>query len=619
MRFDFGLIQTMGWRWCARRAAYAAMCRMGRLEQSMPLKPWPRIAGRALRKALPVLHAEPGNDSCATVLSEADGILQGNYRFFFRRPIQCGFPPDWFRNPCAPPKIAAYEFGIHWSRLDEYSDGDIKGIWELGRFGFTFPLIRAYHLTGETKYLDGFWTLAQDFFEHNPPNSGPHWKCGQEVALRLIAWTFAWLAAPAGHTKVRENLFARLVEFSGERIAGNIRYALAQENNHGISEAAGLWTAGILLGENRWMERGRSLLNRQVAELVYADGGFSQHSVNYQRLMLDVCLWCIRFGRDTDHPFGPEFLNRIRVAGEYLQSLLDPATGRVPNYGNNDGGLVLPLTPCDFLDYRPVVQAVAVMTQGHRVLPPGAWDAEWQWLAGRKTDHQAAGLNLRNRFVQSGLAIWHTGRGRLVFRCPQRFRHRPAHCDGLHVDLWLDGVNVLRDGGTYSYNCDEPWQSYFKSVAAHNTIQFDDHDQMPSHGRFLLGQWIECRVSEDEDGNGVSAEYRDAHHCQHKRCVERNETGWRITDELSGYSSKAVLRWRLTPEWDWAQTSQGCCSEAFELAVISDRVVERRIVTGWESLYYQELKEIPVLEVEVAPGASKLVSYLLTRKPVPCN
>ena len=36
-----------------------------------------------------------------------------------------------------------------------------------------------------------------------------------------------------------------------------------------------------------------------------------------------------------------------------------------------------------------------------------------------------------------------------------RFRYRPGHADALHLDLWLGDRNILRDGGTYSYNADE--------------------------------------------------------------------------------------------------------------------------------------------------------------------
>ena len=37
----------------------------------------------------------------------------------------------------------------------------------------------------------------------------------------------------------------------------------------------------------------------------------------------------------------------------------------------------------------------------------------------------------------------------LYFRLPV-YRFRPAHADPLHFDLWHQGVNLLRDGGSYA-------------------------------------------------------------------------------------------------------------------------------------------------------------------------
>lgn len=42
-----------------------------------------------------------------------------------------------------------------------------------------------------------------------------------------------------------------------------------------------------------------------------------------------------------------------------------------------------------------------------------------------------------------------------------RFRFRPSQADALHLDLWLEGRNLLRDAGTYSYNTESAWLSYF--------------------------------------------------------------------------------------------------------------------------------------------------------------
>ena len=60
----------------------------------------------------------------------------------------------------------------------------------------------------------------------------------------------------------------------------------------------------------------------------------------------------------------------------------------------------------------------------------------------------------------------------------------------MHVDLWLGGTNVLRDGGSYSYNISNEITKYYNGVSSHNSIQFDDRDQMPVLGRFLFGSWL---------------------------------------------------------------------------------------------------------------------------------
>ena len=50
-------------------------------------------------------------------------------------------------------------------------------------------------------------------------------------------------------------------------------------------------------------------------------------------------------------------------------------------------------------------------------------------------------------------------------RC-HRYRDRVGHVDPLHVDLWAEGINLLRDCGSYAYFApDEPdLEYYFKSI-----------------------------------------------------------------------------------------------------------------------------------------------------------
>lgn len=636
--------RCLGTRWICFRAAYALRQRSGWDARRQPVVPWdaeplaaalrdgslaslaayqayrqqsaPRFlfapAGLAEgRSHFLGWDAESEGPRCA-----AERISRGEFPFFGHTWIQCGRPPDWHRNPCTGQRLPAEG---HWSRLDEFGSGDIKLVWELSRFGWVFPLARAYARTGDEPLAECFWQLVEDWRAHNPPRAGVHWKCGQEASFRAMACCFGLhcFASAAASSPERVARLAQMLAVTGRRIAGNLSYALSQSNNHGISEAAGLWTLGLLFPEltsaAAWRESGRAALERQARELIYDDGGFSQHSLNYHRVMLEDYLWSLQLGRANGEEFSVELVRRVGRAGTFLARLLDPETGRVPNWGSNDGAHVLPLSNCGYLDYRPVVQATARATTGRPSLPPGPWD-ELSWWLGAAVSPPAAMAELtpevRQDFPDSGLTVLHEGRNRAVLRTVRRFRHRPAQCDLLHLDLWLGPENVLRDAGSYSYNAPNGTNDSFKSVAAHNTIQFDGHEQMPVLGRFLYGRWARGEVTlPPGDPAIVRAAYSDWQGCRHERTVLLSAKSCLVTDRISGFQRQAVLRWHLCPMAGWELSGTTCASPLATLRVTAPTGLNGiRVVEGWESLYYNVKTPLPVLEVFLAPTCREVTS-----------
>ena len=128
------------------------------------------------------------------------------------------------------------------------------------------------------------------------------------------------------------------------------------------------------------------------------------------------------------------------------------ADGRLPNHGHNDGSLSRPLSVCDFSDFRPVLQCLAVALRGERLYPPGPWDEESAWLLGPS----ALDAPLRpptRRSVSFGATGYHVLRraeGLCALRCGD-VPDRHGQIDMLHLDLWWRGHEVLCDGGTYLY------------------------------------------------------------------------------------------------------------------------------------------------------------------------
>lgn len=646
------LIKTCGLKWLGYRLVYEGQRRVGLFERRAPATGWDDqplgifLVNQGLdspekysrHRSVSDAHFffkpegfKPSFHSCvqkgaepSDSIQRAEAILTGYIRFFNHSYINVGFPPDWHRNPIDNTVARSQR---HWSSLSDFGFGDIKLIWEPNRFSFVYDLVRAYQHNGDERYAKAFWELVEDWKEKNPPNQGVNWKCGQEISFRLMAWVFGLYGFFESSHTTDERVYslAQMVAVSARRIKANIKYALSQQNNHGISEGVGLFTAGILFPEFRqaadWLDLGKSVLERSARELIYDDGSFSQHSVNYHRVMLHDYVWAIQLGRVNGIEFSKALLERLKKAGVWLSAMMDEKTGRVPNLGANDGALILPLTDCDYLDYRPVVQAAGAIEDGKVWLPQGPWNELACWL-GTGSELTAESPELKadkikpkwgKIFRDGGYVVFTNQTTKLIFRCPEKFIHRPSQCDLLHLDVWHQGTNVFRDGGSYSYNCEQPWQYYFNSVKAHNTIQFDNHDQMPKLSRFLYGDWPGLKVQYDFEANSpyVEAGFSDWKGCHHQRKVEMEDGLIRVTDLISGFKDHAVLRWRLAPEIDWT-LSGGCCrGGVYSIHIDADNgPAGIKIAEGWESLYYHEKMPIPVLEVNVSPACRRMVTEL---------
>src|SRR5699024_900899 len=143
----------------------------------------------------------------------------------------------------------------HWTEINEFdlNTGDIKILWELSRFDWVTDLAQAYAATKEEKYLTRLNELLNNWSEHNPVNKGINWRCGQETSIRVMKLFNA--AVVTGNLKTITPALFDFVFYHVERINGNIRYAVAQDNNHGTSEAAGLYMGALwLLGQTKGIE-----------------------------------------------------------------------------------------------------------------------------------------------------------------------------------------------------------------------------------------------------------------------------------------------------------------------------------------------------------------------------
>jgi len=677
------LLRYFGPQWLMYRTWHAMRMKSGLVRLQLPATTWEEqpltnfLTDRSLgdperyaeyrRTSAPRFFFDPQNreayravfekwdTSGRSPLSAADDIGRGFISFFSHERMNVGFPPRWHADP-----IHKNEFpkNQHWSQISDFGAGDIKLAWETNRFAFVFPLVRAFWRTGDAQYAELFWQLIESWREANPPETGVNWKCGQEISLRVMAWCFGLygFAVCGASTPGRSAMLAQMIAVSGLRIESNIGYALSQRNNHGLSEAMGLWTIGSLFPEfidsRRWAARGKQLLESQAVELIYDDGAFSQHSMNYHRVMLHDYIWSIRLGDVLQQPFSDSLRNRIAKATEFVFQLQDELTGRVPCYGQDDGALILPLNNLDYRDYRPVVQAASFLTTGCCRYDAGPWDEDLFWLFGvadaskyKVRDGQSGvdevprsqtgsdcdpEISCRSDFDApvGGYATMRGADGFAVTRAAA-FHHRPAQADMLHVDIWWRGENIAIDPGTYSYNSPPPWNNPFAHTSFHNTVTVDGKDQMDRASRFLWLPWLNGKSYERNVPchgdvacwNGEHDGYRRlSDPVTHRRGLVRlGAEHWLVVDSLSGRQSHDFrLHWLLTDgpfKTDHAETSIEIQTTkgAYRLAIASSSPSLKLTVTraatdsalGWRSTYYHSVE--PALSACIESTSSEIV------------
>jgi len=110
------------------------------------------------------------------------------------------------------------------------------------------------------------------------------------------------------------------------------------------------------------------------------------------------------------------------------------------------------------------------------------------WLGIDRTPAAAASRKRSALFPDGGYAKLVCDRAWCLLRLPG-FRFRPSHCDVLHLDLCTGASTCCATAGAIPYNGEPETMRIFPATASHNTIAFDDRDQMPRLGPFLFGGW----------------------------------------------------------------------------------------------------------------------------------
>lgn len=490
-----------------------------------------RLRNKFYESALPVRVApinagfwSHGNSRCAPVtdallqasaLDRADEIVSGGFRRFEDEKIFEGEEPQWHKLEY----INSREEHFSHVKINETPGSDVKLCWDLSRFKWVTQLAIAAALStdedGRRRYQDRSEDLLRSWVADNGYFKGVNWACGQEVSIRglhLMVSTFIYEA----HFSSRpvEGLLA-LLKASYERVKLTIDYSLAQDNNHSLTESLFLYFTyhflqnyGVNVAAPKDNARNLQRLNHVMDRLIQRDGSFAMYSVNYHRAVCDI----LSLSKIIDEALNVGFwlsidkLKHVKKMHEFLSMLVSPVSGGAPNIGHNDGSLHA-IQYASFGDYSPsvVFMGSAFSLPVHAVFR-AAYDKVYCF--GREVEFVEAEGKPFSRYDSFGLVAVSTPSYKAFFKYPNN-KFRPQQQDFLHLDLWVRGVNVFRDSGSYSYNPkDVSLIDYFDDATAHNVPFLVGEKFVDRLSRFLYLEWPRTIVNTSEINGRVEVSAR---------------------------------------------------------------------------------------------------------------
>ena len=165
-----------------------------------------------------------------------------------------------------------------------------------------------------------------------------------------------------------------------------------------------------------------------------------------------------------------------------LAAIVD-VRGQPPRQGDGDHGRGL------LLDHPDADPCASLLATGAAIFGAREWWPDraapdlrtllWRRLAGGAMPGGSRPTTLRHHFADAGMVLLRDrahGEDEIWCRCdhgPHGFLSiaAHAHADALSIELRCGGVEVLVDPGTYTYQGEAAWRSYFRSTIAHNCLE----------------------------------------------------------------------------------------------------------------------------------------------------
>lgn len=382
------------------------------------------------------------------------------------------FPWDMERT-CEP---ITFGTEIDWSLIPA---GDREFLWQFNRHRFLPCMGQAYQMTGEEKYAFHCVRLMKDWIERAEPGEnadlGP-WRT-LETGIRVENWlrTMALIEESKSVDDEFVEAIEQCLEKHGKRLSENFKEH-KYLSNWGVLESCGLLLLSLVMPEENDKKKEYETaairrLERAAAIQVLADGTQWEQSPMYHNEVYRCFLSAYYYG-DKAGLSMPEIVHETIRKMAYVNGIWKKPDHTQFAQGDSDA-----------TDLRDQITAGAILLKDPILKFWGYDKADYEsaWQFGLKVSDEYKAMKEErpnitsaelpfsgNYYLRSG---WEEDSNLLHFHCGETGGGH-GHADKLHVDLVINGEDVLVDSGRYTY-VDGAERFSLKEPGGHNICLVD--------------------------------------------------------------------------------------------------------------------------------------------------
>lgn len=515
---------------------------------------------------------------------------------------------------------------IQW---DYVPDGDEEFVFQMNRHRCFICLGQAYALTGHEKYVQCFVRQFLDWIEKEPCRSGAAnttWRT-LEAGLRITCWLRAmafFVDSPYKNETVWRTFF-EAVRVHAEYLYTNKKAAFSKKSNWGVMENGGLYAAGLVLHEPRYTQQAVYFLKEALNIQIMDDGMQWEQSFMYHNEVLMSFLEVLRIaGLYQEQPFTGDECETIRAMAEVTRISQNP-NGCQPMMGDSDDTSVRDLLTQAAWQFKDGT----LKCGGYQVL-----DFESIWLY--PPDDFYCYEKLPENKAQELLSVLKFS-GQVFFRSDWsetadwlHFINGPmggghGHFDKLHLDLFLDGEEVLIDPGRFTYK-EVPLRFQLKAARSHNVPMVDREEYGQSTGSWSVsalpaafGNTV-CRKGEFLFLEGAHFGYEEKGVLLKRRILCLGQGIYIIADEFLGKRGKLASQFYHFSETISLQLSGDECygsgrqTNFIMKSFAGNQAVAMELEKCFAARHYNQPGETMQLEV-YGKNARTITTFLIKQQP----